>query len=390
MGKDFLHLNEKMKYIIKLGTFILQLIYQCFKFFPVKDKITMISRQSNEPSIDFLMLKKRIVSENNKVEVIFLCHTLDGGVKASVWSKIKYGEHMLVQMYHMATSKVVVLDTYCIVASLLHHRKGLKIVQMWHSMGTMKLFGYTAIGSQEGSSIKMAQYMHMHEKYDYFIAASPNYVSHLSKGFRCDPEKAFICPLPRYDLLKNKKYKENKREEIYKEYPFLKGRKKILYCPTFRKDETSMKKALDRLISSVPEQYELIVKLHPLSKLQLDKAQVCVLDKFSTFEALFVADYVISDYSCVIYEAGVLKLPLCFYVFDLDQYTGKRGFAIPFENEVKGVISSDPKVIMKAIREEKFNMNEIESFISKYIEETDDATGKLTAFLLEIGGIDSE
>lgn len=386
-----MRLNDKMmKYIIKLGTFFLQLIYQCMKLFPVKDKITMISRQSNEPSIDFILLKKRIETENEKVEVVFLCRTLDGGVKAAVWNKIKYGAHMFVQMYHMATSKVVVLDTYCIVASLLQHRKSMKIVQMWHSMGTMKLFGYTAIGTQEGSSFKIAQYMHMHEKYDYFIAASPNYVSHLSRGFRCDEEKAFICPLPRYDLLKNKDYKKQKQEEIYKEYPFLENRKKILYCPTFRKDETSMKKALDRLIACVPEEYELIVKLHPLSELKLDESKVRLLDKVSSFDALFVADYIISDYSCIIYEAGVLNLPLCFYVFDLDQYTGKRGFAISFEDEVKGVVSSDPQTIITAIREEKINMNEIESFIKKYIEDTDDATGKLAAFLLNIGGIDSE
>lgn len=379
-----------MKYIIKSGTFILQLIYQCMKLFPVEDKITMISRQSNEPSIDLLLLKRRIKAENRKIKVVILCRTLDGGAKAAIWKKLKYGVHMLVQIYHMSTSKVVVLDTYCIVASLLHHRKNMKIVQMWHSMGTMKLFGYTAIGSQEGSSLKMARYMHMHENYDFFIAASPNYVTHLSKGFQCDEKKAFICPLPRYDLLKSGEYRRRKRKEIYREYPFLENKKKILYCPTFRKDETRMKEALGRLIACVPNEYELIVKMHPLSKLEVDESKAQLLDKFSTFDALFVADYVISDYSCVIYEAGVLKLPLCFYVFDLDQYTGKRGFAIPFMDEVKGVVSADPQIIMTAIQENRFNMNEIQAFIEKYVVNTEDATGRLTKFLLEIGGIDSE
>ena len=300
-----------MKYIIKLGTLVLQGIYQCIKLFPVKNKITLISRQSNTPSIDFELLTIEIKQRSKTIEVICLCKTLDGGSHASVHRKILYGMHMLIQMYHMATSKVVLLDTYCITASLLKHRKELKIVQMWHSMGTMKLFGYTAVGSDEGSSNDIAECMHMHANYDYFIASSENYKKHLAAGFRCDEKKAFICPLPRYDLLRDGKFKANKQKEIYLRYPELRNVKKILYCPTFRKDESRMERALQDLIKYLPEGFELIVKLHPLSQISITDKHVWTLKEFSTFDTLFIADYVISDYSCVVYEAGILKLPLC-------------------------------------------------------------------------------
>ena len=376
-----------MKYIIKLGTLVLQGIYQCIKLFPVKNKITLISRQSNTPSIDFELLTREIKQRSKTIEVICLCKTLDGGSHASVHRKILYGMHMLIQMYHMATSKVVILDTYCIVASLLHHRKSLKIIQMWHSMGTMKLFGYTAIGNDEGSSRKIAECMHMHANYDYFIAASENYKKHLANGFGCNVEKAFICPLPRYDLLKNRKYKEEKRKEIYYKYPELSKRKKILYCPTFRKDERQMGEALKKLIDNLPDGYDLIVKLHPLSKINIVDSHVWRMEEYSTFDMLFVADYVISDYSCVVYEAGIMNLPLCFYVFDIDQYTEKRGFAFSYETEVKGVISRDPSVIMKAIQNDAFDMEAIKAFIGKYISRTENATVKLTDFIVKVGGM---
>lgn len=376
-----------MKYIIRLGTLFLQIIYQCMKLFPVEDKVTMISRQSNMPSIDFQLISTEIKHRNEKIKIICLCKTLDGGVRASACSKLKYGFHMLVQMYHMATSKVVLLDTYCIAASLLHHRRSLKIIQMWHSMGTMKLFGYTAVDSDEGSSSKVAECMHMHANYDYFIAASENYKAHLASGFGCDEGKAFICPLPRYDLLRSKKYKANKEKEIYLKYPELSKNKKILYCPTFRKDEQQMEKAVEGLAANLPDGYELIVKLHPLSKINITDRHVWKLEEYSTFDILFIADYVISDYSCVIYEAGILNLPLCFYVFDIDQYTEKRGFAISFENDVKGVISRSPSVIMKAIRNDEFDMNAINSFIGKYVTETESATARLTDFIMKVGGL---
>lgn len=379
-----------MKFIIKFGTSILQIIYQCMKVLPVKNKVTMISRQSDNISMDFRMISDSLQKKLPYIKVVFLCRTLDGGVNASVKNKIKYGFHMFTQMYHMATSKVVLLDTYCITASLLKHRKELKIVQMWHSMGTMKLFGYTAVGSDEGSSNDIAECMHMHANYDYFIASSENYKKHLAAGFRCDEKKAFICPLPRYDLLRDGKFKANKQKEIYLRYPELRNVKKILYCPTFRKDESRMERALQDLIKYLPEGFELIVKLHPLSQISITDKHVWTLKEFSTFDTLFIADYVISDYSCVVYEAGILKLPLCFYIFDFEQYGIKRGLAIDLKKEVEGVISEDPAIIMDAIKNDRFDMNKIQKFIKRYITDTDNATNKISDFLINIGELKNE
>ena len=148
-----------------------------------------------------------------------------------------------------------------------------------------------------------------------------------------------------------------------------------------------MEKAVEGLAANLPDGYELIVKLHPLSKINITDRHVWKLEEYSTFDILFIADYVISDYSCVIYEAGILNLPLCFYVFDIDQYTEKRGFAISFENDVRGVISRSPSVIMKAIRNDEFDMNAINSFIGKYVTETESATARLTDFIMKVGGL---
>ena len=73
---------------------------------------------------------------------------------------------MLTQMYHIATSKVVVLDGYCIAASVLNHKPDTKIVQMWHALGTIKKFGYQVLGTEEGSDPDVARIMRMHKNYD--------------------------------------------------------------------------------------------------------------------------------------------------------------------------------------------------------------------------------
>ena len=90
------------------------------------------------------------------------------------------------------------------------------------------------------------------------------------------------------------------------------------------------------------------------------------------------------------YEAGILKLPLCFYIFDFEQYGIKRGLAIDLKKEVEGVISEDPAIVMDAIKNDRFDMNKIQKFIKRYITDTDNATNKISDFLINIGELKNE
>lgn len=370
-----------MTVIIKIGSFLLNMVYALFKLLPIKRKITMISRQSNEPSIEFRMLQKEIQKRDDSVEVVLLCHTLDGGASSTSLTRIKYGFHMIRQMFHIATSKVVILDTYCMVISILRHKKDLKIIQMWHSMGTMKKFGYTALDTEEGSSHELAYAMKMHQNYDYVFASSDAYKGDLAKGFRCDMDKILTMPLPRLDLLNSQKYAENIRGKIYRRYPELKDKPIILYCPTFRKDERRFEQAVYNLADAVDYgKYQLVVKLHPLSKVCLNE-RVIQAEEFSSFDMLFVADYVISDYSCIIYEAAVLQKPLYFYNFDMELYTGGRGLAIDYDNELPGTISGDAKEIIRAIERADYDMEELKRFADKYVRPVENATGNIVDFI---------
>ena len=50
-----------MKYVlINIAKFILNIIYFFIKLFPTRNKIVMISRQTNVPSDDFRLIEKEI------------------------------------------------------------------------------------------------------------------------------------------------------------------------------------------------------------------------------------------------------------------------------------------------------------------------------------------
>jgi len=345
--------------MMKIGKAILNLIYTFMKSLPQKEKITFISRQHNYENEDFRLVRTQIEKEYPSITCVVMTKMLDKGIA----SRIEYALHMLAQMYHIATSKAVVLDTYCIVVSILRHRKNLKVIQMWHAVGALKKYGYSVIGKEEGSSRKVAEAMSMHKNYSYVCISSERCRESVAEAFGVEPEKLVVLPLPRLDLLSDESYQEANADKIYQEYPNLKNqKKKILYAPTFRKKEKEHD-AVKALINQIDfTRYELIVKLHPLSKHPETMQGVLVDSKFDTIDMLTVADYVITDYSALVFEAAHLRKPLFFYAYDLNTYLKKRGFYMDYEKEMPGVISDRAERIVEAIEREQFDEEEIERF----------------------------
>ncbi len=358
--------------VIKIFIFLMNIIYFFIKLIPCKDKIVMISRQSNNVNNDFRLLGEAL----KEYEVVYLCKTLDDGADSSFASKIKYGFHMFRQMYHLASSKVCILDSYCPAVSILKHKKELTIIQIWHSVGSMKSFGYNILSKEEGSDDRLARAMKMHNNYSFACGSSKDTIKTLALGFNLPLEKMKIFTLPRIDLLKDDTYETKIKADIYADYPQLKDKKNIVYAPTFRKDESSLNDKLNDLVRYIDfERYNFIVKLHPLSKVQIENNNVINDKKYSTFDMIFIADKFISDYSCVIYEAGIKGVSLYFYNYDMENYNDIRGFDLDYRT-VPGYTEPDPQKLAEDLDKE-YDFDKLNSFIKHYVENTDNCTDKL-------------
>ena len=366
-----------MIWLIKTGKIFLAAVYALIKCLPAKNKVVMISRQANQPGVDFTLLGEELKRRSN-VKVVYLCKTLEGKENARILTAIGYGFHMFRQMFHLATSRVCVLNSYSIAVSLLHHKKSLTVIQMWHSNGTMKKFGYSALGTSEGSSPTIAKLLNMHKNYDVVLCSGMAYRDHLCAGFNVAADCIKFYTLPRFDLLFDKKYEEETREKIYKKYPSLKGKKVILYAPTFRGKEQSQNffEHLDGLIDGFDYEYaQLVIKLHPLTGDFSSGGKAIVDRDFSTFDMLFIADGVISDYSCMIYEAGAKDIPLYFYAYDLDLYCHARGLALDY-GTLPGFTESDAKALIADLKK-PYDKDALRRFMALYVENTDNCTEKL-------------
>lgn len=354
-----------MKYlIIKIGICILNLLYSFFKILPLRKRIVFISRQSNKESLDIYLLKNELKKKNKNLEIVVLCKKIESGLK----NKLLYVLHMFVQMYYLATSKIIVLDGYCICASILKKKKGTIIIQMWHAMGAFKKFGYSILGMEEGSNAKLAKVMKMHNNYDCIFTSSDKTKKYFAEAFNYDLSKIVILPLPRVDRLTDNEYKKEICEKICRKYSLLKRKKNIVYVPTFRKDYED-KTYINNLINEIDfSKYNLIIKLHPLSKLKITDKRVIVDKKFTSTDMMMMGDFVITDYSAIVFEAAILNKPLFFYCYDYDKYFVKRNFYIDYKKEMPGIISDNPKEIVEAIENKYFDLKKVNEFSRKYVE----------------------
>lgn len=353
-------------------------IFMFHKCFSVKEKVTIISRQSDEPSMDILFIKRRMEEEHPDVEVKILCKK----IKSGLIPKIPYGFHMIgTQMHSIATSKVVLLDGYCIAVSVLKQKRNLTVIQMWHAMGCLKKFGKSAIGYKEGSSEKLAEMMNMHKGYSVFFASSAESISFFADAFGYDVQKGIVMPLPRTDYLKSKEYQNEQRDIILSKRIEYKDKTNILYAPTFRKDNISNKK-IKELIDNIDEKkYNLIISPHPV--MDISEFENNVEREFSSIELLSVCDIVISDYSAFIFEAATAKKPTYLYVYDYETYYDKRGFYISFDQDVTMPKYTNATELVYAIEKEKYDYDALEAFSNRFIKNTDDATGSIVEFIYE-------
>ena len=345
-----------MTIIIEIGKFILNIIYFFIKMFPTKRKIAFISRQSNNTSYDFY----QIMSNIDNVEKVVITKKLEKNISSFILNCFL----LIKQMYHIATSKIVVIDGYCIPISILKHKKQLIVIQLWHAEVVLKKIGLQTTKNKKNFMSKLAKHMNMHKNYTYVIASSKEASKVYQEAFNIKEENVLIFGTPTLDYLYNKEYL-NKKEDIIKKYSLNNKKKNILYAPTYRKNENI---DISELIDNFDfQKYNLLIKMHPVNMQDVKDKRVISIKKYTCEELLSVADYVISDYSNVAFEAMYVDIPTYLYVYDIDAYIKKQGLNINPLKKFEEISSKDIKVILKNIKDNKYNYKEVKKNINKYI-----------------------
>lgn len=341
---------------------LFNLLYLPLWVFPVQNnKVSIFSRQSSTPSIDIQLLADELKAQNPNVKITVLVHRDDGGIKGSISMMGAYVK----SLYHMATSKVCVLESYWPPLSICKRRPNTKVVQMWHSIGKVKQSGLIAAGRPGGRSAKLSKAMRMHKGYDFIIAGAPAWNRFYIDSFDCDEAVLRNVGLPRIDHLVNGR--DGISAKILKEYPELVGKKVVLYAPTFRRDGKDIAQGLlDELENLDKGEFAIVVKAHPNQQIDAAAYDVLTCPNATAVDLLCVADYLITDYSAIALEGAALDVNTLYYVPDYDEYDATTGLNINLFEEMPGCVFESPHDVARAL-ERDYPVNALQNYKDKFL-----------------------
>ena len=248
-----------------------------------------------------------------------------------------------------ARAHVIVLEDFYPQLHSLKLRPETRVVQLWHACGAFKTFGLTRMGKQGGAPQSSLN----HRNYDLAAVSSEAIRGIYAEAFGIHTDKVQALGTPRTDVLYDDAYKEQTRKALYDKYPQLKGRKVVLFAPTFRgdgnRDAYYPDQAFDvnHFLQGMPEDVFCIVKHHPFVHQEImveDGYKHRVLDltgKDHINDLMLISDLLITDYSSSVFEAAILDLPMLFYAFDKKEYIESRDFYCDYDHFAPGYIESD-------------------------------------------------
>ncbi len=336
------------------------LFYLVLKCLPTQNKVVFLSRQSDRPSLDIQLVQKELERKDPTVRIVIITKTL----KSSLWGVVRFAWYSLASLYHLATARVCVLESYWPAVSLFSHKRSLTVIQMWHALGKIKQSGHQTTDRGYGRSGSLAKQMRMHKGYDVVIAGNPSMNSFYCQSFGIEESKLLNIGLPRLDYLVEEA--DNNRQRLLSLYPDLAEKTVVLYAPTFRRDTVA--DYLPTVRKLMAAGYAVVVKPHPnqaLKNPELLKPFFC--PDMTTMQVLGACDIVITDFSAISFEAAALRKQLYFYLFDRDTYLEKNGINIDMHQEMPKCVYQDLDSLLWNLQNSAYDWAALEQFRHRYL-----------------------
>lgn len=240
-----------------------------------------------------------------------------------------------------------------------------------------KLMGYDDKDNRTFNAFQLPEY-------DCSCACSEYEAERQTSMFRIDRSKVLLSGYPKNDNLT--KYSTSEIEAIKKKLCIPRGKKIILYAPTYREDAgttVGLNVDIERWRRILGEEYVVLFRVHPtmISGLNLKDDDSFIHD-VSTYpdntDLMKIADVLVSDYSGIFFEYAVLKRPMYCYGYDYEEYVKKRKLYFDIRKELPGGML-DEENLLKLI---KTNLPEAHEQVRKFREKYVTVYGNATEVCL--------
>lgn len=260
-----------------------------------------------------------------------------------------------------ATAKYWITNTR--LPKAIYKKDGQQYIQCWHGTPLKKLFCDIETEAMESKETTKRVVHEDASRYSYLISPSKYCSEKLASAFDLKTlhkeniiiEKGY----PRNDAIVNHTQKDVVRVKKTLGLPL--DKKVILYAPTYRENQRNSDKqyqqtetlAFEKMLSSIGEDYVILFRTHYYiaNEFDFDKYKGFVFDvsKYLEINDLYIiSDLLITDYSSVFFDFGILKRPMIFYMYDLDFYKDDlRGFYLSLDELPGPIVKTKDELIEK-------------------------------------------
>lgn len=354
-----------------------KVLFTLFKLFPLKNKVTFLTSFPDNPMYIYKALKKQQV----EVQVVFLCHQrcFDAFKKVSNLTYLVESRnliHTIIGIYHLATSKQIVADNYYGFLAVTNFKKEVKCTQIWHSVGAIKQFGAEDPTNINRTPAALRRFEKVYHRFHQFAVGSDFMAAIFKKAFLADHAIFLKTGVPRTDFFFNEERHHQIKTSLYQQNALLEKKKVILYAPTFRRyedDASKIKLDIEKMYTTLKDEYVLLIKLHPAIKSTLD-----LNSKYPDFvfdyrhypdinELLIITDVLITDYSSIPMEFVLFKRKMIFYAYDLEVYKNDNGLWEAYESSVPGPIALNTNEVIDAVLNWEVDLLQLDAYAEKWV-----------------------
>ena len=279
---------------------------------------------------------------------------------------------------YLAKSGTIILVDYSPVLDLVELDSKTKVIQLWHGGAGFKSSGYCRFGVGNSPAP-----FNCYRQIDFGISGSSKIAEFYSEVWGINDEQIIPTGMPRIDKFLNEENRKKKTMELYELLPIAKGKKVILFAPTFRGDNRvnayypSHVFEFSSLYETIGDEYVVLIKMHPWVTTFPEvppemRDRIIDVTSYENINDLFyITDLLITDYSSCIFEFSLMKKPMLFYAFDEEVYSNARGFHRPFRENAPGKVVESFSELCEAIREGDFEAEKVEKYVERHFDFVD-------------------
>jgi CDP-glycerol glycerophosphotransferase len=325
-----------------------------FVRFPVEDNVVIFcSHLGRGYSCNPKAIYETMIEDDRFKNYKFVWAFKDA-TKTKVAGAINVNYGSLRYLYYLAIAKYWIFNAK--MPGYYIKKKDQVYLQTWHGTPLKKLGKDIEVGedakfyrSEMSKEEMVKSYERDSARYDYFISPNKFSTESFKSAFSVSKDVIIETGYPRNDILTNasREYVQS----IKKRLGIPDNKKVILYAPTWRDNmyDTDgylfeLKVDFSKWQRVLGDDYFIIYKPHYLiydtSNLADYKEFILDASNFDEINDLYlVSDILITDYSSVFFDYGILKRPVLFYMYDLEEYRDNlRGFYLDIYRDLPGQI----------------------------------------------------